>query len=349
MRRTSVLIAAGLILLVVALFGSCMNNQFSNARVVLTKPAHFPELHYDLDRNPLTEKGIALGRQLFYDPLLSADGTVSCGSCHRQLDAFADGNQAFSKGVANRRGARNTPALQNLAFYRQMMWDGGVFDLDLQPLAPLENHNEMDARLDQVLHKLRQDENYPARFKQAFGSAEISSARMLQAFSQFLVTLVSANSRYDRYIRRAEGVTFTQDEVEGWRVFRQHCQSCHATELFTDQQFRNNGLAPASPDDLGREAVTLHPSDKYKFRVPSLRNVALTPPYMHDGRYQTLDDVIDHYRNRVVASATLDPKLRATDKPGIVLTDQEAIQVRAFLHTLTDESFLRDPRFAPPN
>ena len=233
-----------------------------------------------------------------------------------------------------------------MAFYRHFMWDGGIFDLDLQPLSPIENHVEMGERLDRVLTKLREHPEYPKRFEQAFGSREVTSARMLQAFSQFMVMMVSANSKYDKWVRAEQGTSLTAQEQAGFQVFQQKCKSCHATDLFTDQSFRNTGLAPTSVNDLGRYGVTLDPADQYKFRVPSLRNVAMTAPYMHDGRYRTLEAAINHYRTGVQALPHLDPILQQGSNVGIPLTNLEVQQLIAFLTTLTDEQFLRDPRFA---
>lgn len=344
--RTWTIIWAGAGLLALALMGSCSKEGFSNKALVFEQPSNFPALRYNLSRNPPTEKGFELGRQLFYDAILSVDGTLSCGSCHQQPVAFAHAAHAVSHGVNDQDGLRNAPAIQNMAFYRHFMWDGGIFDLDLQPLSPIENHIEMGERLDRVLTKLREHPEYPKRFEQAFGSREITSARMLQAFSQFMVMMVSANSKYDKWVRAEQGTSLTAQEQAGFQVFQQKCKSCHATDLFTDQSFRNTGLAPTSVNDLGRYGVTLDPADQYKFRVPSLRNVAMTAPYMHDGRYRNLEAAIDHYRSRVQATANLDPILQQGGNVGIALSDTEVQQLMAFLHTLTDDTFLRDPRFA---
>lgn len=344
--RNKTILWASVSILALALMGSCNKEGFSNKALVFEKPANLPELRYNLSRNPPTEKGFELGRQLFYDAILSVDGTISCGSCHQQPVAFAHAAHAVSHGVNDQDGLRNAPAIQNMAFYRHFMWDGGIFDLDLQPLSPIENHVEMGERLDRVLTKLREHPEYPKRFEQAFGSREVTSARMLQAFSQFMVMMVSANSKYDKWVRAEQGTSLTAQEQAGFQVFQQKCKSCHATDLFTDQSFRNTGLAPTSVNDLGRYGVTLDPADQYKFRVPSLRNVAMTAPYMHDGRYRTLEAAINHYRTGVQALPHLDPILQQGSNVGIPLTNLEVQHLIAFLTTLTDEQFLRDPRFA---
>lgn len=344
--RNLTIIMAGAGLLALALMGSCRKEGPSNKALVFEKPSNFPDVHYRLDRNPPTEKGFELGRQLFYDAILSVDGTLSCGSCHQQPVAFAHADHAVSHGVNDQDGLRNSPPLQNMAFYRHFMWDGGIFDLDLQPLSPIENHIEMGEQLDNVLRKLRAHPEYPKRFESAFGTREITSARMLQAFSQFLVMMTSGQTRYDKYVRGEAGGVLNAQELEGLSIFEQKCKSCHATDLFTDQSFRNNGLPPTVVDDLGRYNITLDPADKYKFRVPSLRNVAVSSPYMHDGRYRTLEAAINHYRSGVVASATLDPLLQQSGSVGIALTNIEVQRLLSFLNTLTDETFLRDPRFA---
>lgn len=310
------------------------------------QPANFPPLRYKLEGNLVQQDVFVLGRTLFYDGQLSSTGKISCGSCHQQSVAFAHADHSVSHGVFDRLGTRNSPALQNLGFYKTFMWDGGIFDLDLQPLAPLENHVEMDEQMDRVLTKLGQSAQYKLLFQKAYGSSEITSVKMLKAMAQFMVMMVSANSRYDKYVRQEAGGDFTADEKEGLQLFKAKCQGCHATDLFTDQSFRNNGLPPSGINDLGRYAVTLNSADQYRFKVPSLRNVANTMPYMHDGRFWTLGQVMDHYASGVVNSATLDPLLNNGSGLGIPLTAAEKNKIITFLKTLTDETFIRDRRFA---
>ena len=328
-------------------------------------PAHFPKPVYALERNPVTQAGFELGRTLFYDGSLSRDGSVSCGECHRQDFAFTHHGHDLSHGIDNLSGVRNSLPLQNLAWERNLTWDGGVFDLDLFPIVPIENPVEMDEKTGNVLQKLRRSKTYPALFKRAYGSDSITTDRFLKALSQFMLTLVSDNSRYDQF-RRGEGVLLTDGERAGLTTFEQKCAGCHAGELFTDGRFRNNGLPAIERsqlvvkvvkgqktqflepfDDLGRAVITERDADKYTFRVPSLRNVEVTKPYMHDGRFATLEQVLDHYAGGVSATPNLDPLLTKSGKPGIPLTDVEKRNLIAFLKTLTDHAFLTNPRFSP--
>lgn len=316
------------------------------AETLFLAPAHFPPPVYRFDQNPLTASGIRLGRALFYDGILSRDGTIACAECHRQDFAFTHHGHTVSHGIDNRMGTRNAPALQNLAWESGFFHDGGVNDLDLFSIAPIENPVEMDETLTNVLEKLRRSPKYPALFKAAYGSEEITSTKFLRALSQFMVTLVSANSRYDRY-RRGE-VQFDPDEAAGLNLFRAKCATCHAGELFTNGSFRNNGLPPTPTNDLGRARVTERPEDRYRFKVPSLRNVSVSRPYMHDGRFATLDAVLDHYDHGVQDSPTLDPLLKQGGRLGIPLTNAERKQLLAFLNTLNDSKFLTNPAFAEP-
>jgi cytochrome c peroxidase len=329
-----------------ALAISCSNRAEVNPRLEVVVPRNFPPPVYDFKRNPVTKQGFELGRALFYDGLLSRDGQVSCGFCHQQSAGFTHHGHDLSHGIDDRLGKRNALPIQNMAFYTDFMWDGGIHDLDLQPLAPIENPVEMDEDLSRVVAKLKQHPHYPARFAAAFGSSEITGERMLLALSQFMASLVSGNSRYDRHVR-GEGERLTTDELAGMRVFQQKCASCHAGELFTDQSYRNNGLWQEYNQDPGRYDITLQEADKYKFRVPSLRNVEVTRPYMHDGRFRNLEMVLDHYASGVADIPTLDPLLKQPNgRRGIPLTDLEKQQLIAFLGTLTDDDFLRNPRFS---
>ncbi len=317
------------------------------------KPTNFPEPVYDFAKNPLTEEGIALGKELFYDAQLSVNGTVSCAFCHQQSSAFAHTDHALSHGVNDKIGTRNNLGLQNLAFYRTFFWDGAQLNLDTVPIAPIENPVEMGHNLGNLLTNLRKGGKYQPMFKDAFGTDSITTDRFLKALSQFMLTMVSANSRYDKYVRNEAGAstapadgTLTADELAGLTLFKQKCATCHAGELFTDQSFRNNGLSRAANQDEGRSLITLKPEDKFKFKVPSLRNVDRTSPYMHDGRFWTLDDVLNHYAGNVQDVPELDPVLRSNGKPGIPLTNTEKRQIIAFLRTLTDTQYLSDRRFS---
>jgi cytochrome c peroxidase len=311
-------------------------------------PDNFPEPVYGVDKNPPTRAAFELGRTLFYDPRLSRTGEVSCGSCHQQFVAFAHDGHQLSHGVNDRIGTRNTPALQNLRWKLNFFWDGGPNNIETMPLAPITNPVEMDETLDNVLGKLNADASYQRRFKQVFGgNGPIDSYQFLRALAQFTAALTSSNSRYDKYARQETGGTFTASELRGLTVLRQKCGSCHAGELFTDESFRNNGLDRRFPLDSGRAHITRRSIDAGRFKVPSLRNVALTGPYMHDGRFTTLEEVLDHYDHGIIESATLDPLLRRPGlEPGIALAPQERQDLLAFLHTLTDEQFLHNPQLA---
>lgn len=315
---------------------------------LLTPPANFPALVYEVATNQPDEATFELGRQLFYDPRLSSDGTISCGSCHQQKRAFTDG-QALAVGVAGRRSLRNSPALQNLGWHRSFMADGGVRGLPLQALAPLTSPQEMNTPLADALAKLNADPEYRRRFAAIYGPGKIDTPQFLKALAQFTSALTSSNSRYDKYVRHEAGGTLTAAELRGQALFQQKCSSCHATDLFTDESFRNNGLDSAFPVDSGRAHITLSPADAGRFRVPSLRNVAQTAPYMHDGRFQTLAQVLGHYAHGVRPSRTLDPLLRQPGgRLGIALTARQQRELLAFLQTLTDTDLLTNPHFAPP-
>ncbi|MCF0064340.1 cytochrome-c peroxidase [Dyadobacter sp. LJ419] len=327
------------------------------------KPAYFPDPVYDLSKNPLTAEGVELGRFLFYDGILSRTDNIGCGTCHQQQAAFTHHGHDLSHGVDDLLGTRNSPAVQNMAFSPSFFWDGGVHDMDLVPPVPIENEVEMGERVGTVIEKLRKTPvagaakqvDYPKMFKAAFGTDEINADRMMKALSQFMTTLVSATSRYD-YFLQGDASALTDLEKQGLTVFKQKCASCHSSELFTDFSFRNNGLIPNKIKDQGRYAITLNEADRLKFKVPSLRNVGLTAPYMHDGRFTTLQQVLNHYANdqsgskdSIFASPTLDPLLQvAGQKRGIKLSATEKQAIIAFLRTLNDEQFINDKRFSDP-
>ncbi len=309
------------------------------------QPANFPAPHYNVTANPVTTEGFELGRALFYDGRLSRDGSISCGSCHLQAAAFTHHGHDVSHGIDDRLGNRNAPPVMNMAWQPVFMWDGGVHNLDMFPVAPIENPIEMDEKLANVLEKLRATPMYPPLFRRAFGSEEITTERLLKAMSQFMVMCVSSASRYDSFVR-GEGGQLTEQELQGRELFSQKCASCHSGELFTDFSFRNNGVSTAKSKDKGRSIITLNAEDDYKFKVPSLRNIAVTAPYMHDGRFYTLDEVMDHYAGGVNDLPTLDPLLRSGAQRGIALTAGEKQLIITFLQTLTDDTFLRDKKLA---
>ncbi|RYU94514.1 cytochrome-c peroxidase [Emticicia agri] len=313
--------------------------------VLFRVPPNFPKPVYDFSKNPLTKEGVELGKILFFDGNLSRDGTISCAECHSQPSAFTHHGHDLSHGIDNKIGIRNSMPIQNMAFQKEFFWDGGVFDLDLFSIAPIENPVEMDEKLGNVLEKLRKQEKYTTLFQKAYGSKEITTERFLKALSQFMLTLVSANSLYDKYVRKEAGGILSSEELEGLAIFKQKCASCHSGELFTDLSYRNNGLPVYNKEDTGRQRITAIQTDSYKFKVPSLRNVAMTAPYMHDGRFYSLDAVLNHYTDGVIESKTLDGLLMNNETPGIALTKDEKAKLIAFLKTLTDEEFLKNKKF----
>jgi cytochrome c peroxidase len=311
--------------------------------VYLPVPKGWPKPIYDFSQNQLTEEKVQLGRALFYDPLLSEDNTISCASCHSPYSAFTHTDHKVSHGIYDRIGTRNAPALQNLAWGTSFMWDGAVHHLDAQAMAPIHNTLEMNETLQNVVNKLQQSKLYKGAFYRAYGDSLATGTNTLKALSQFMLTLVSANSKYDRVTRREE--VFSNSEARGYELFKANCASCHREPLFTNNSFENNGLEPDSLfRDMGRMKVTLNKKDSLKFKVPSLRNIAVTYPYMHDGRFASLQMVLFHYTNGMHQSKTLAKQLR---KP-IVLSETDKRDLISFLKTLTDESFLRNKDNAYP-
>lgn len=309
----------------------------------LTYPDYFGKPVYDLQSNPITKTGFELGRKLFYDPILSRDNTIACGSCHNQSAAMTHHGHDVSHGIDDRLGKRNSLPVQNLLWQRNFFWDGGVHNMELIPLNAITNPVEMDETPENVLAKLRQHPDYPKLFKQTFGSEEINSTRFLQALAQYMAMLVSDKSRYDQYLQGK--ITLTNDELTGKVLFETKCGACHAGALQTDHSFRNNGLN-SSFMDKGRYEISLRDEDIGKFKVPSLRNVERTWPYMHDGRFNTLKEVLDFYSSNVKVSTTLDTLLNRNNTVGIPLTEQEKSRIIDFLKTLSDDSFIRNPTFA---
>ena len=311
--------------------------------VELKVPTGFPKLVYDFKDNPITPEGFVLGRKLFYDPILSKDSSISCGFCHQRIAAFAHLDHVLSHGINGLIGNRNVPPLQNLVWQQNFMWDGGINHLEVQPLAPLSNDKEMGENLNNVLQKLRRNAEYKTMFQEAFKDTAISSAQMLKALAQFTGLMISANSKYDKCIRGEE--KFTDAEQHGLELFRMHCENCHKEPLFTDNSFRNNGLKPDTAlSDSGRARITGLAEDYMKFKVPTLRNISITYPYMHDGRFKTLDKVLRYY-----AGGSFYGNYDKSIERNIGLTAPEQADIITFLKTLTDMEFLRDRRFADPN
>lgn len=306
-------------------------------------PSTFPKLPTDIfTNNPITQEGFDLGRKLFYDGILSADGNFPCASCHQQFASFATFDHDLSHGFNNQFTTRNAPPLFNLAWHTSFHWDGGIANLEVQPIAPIIAPNEMAESIENVVRKLNADTSYKRMFKQAFKNEVIDSKNMLKALSQFMGMMISANSKYDK-VKRGE-ISFTAAEQRGYDVFKLNCATCHAEPLFTDLSYRNTGLPiNTSLNDFGRMRITRLSSDSLKFKVPSLRNIYQTAPYGHDGRFFSIDQVIDHYRFSVVNGPTTDPLV----KNKIPLDLYQKNDLLIFLRTLTDSSFLADKRFGP--
>ncbi len=303
-------------------------------------PANFPAPGYHFEDNKLTNAGFALGKKLFYDARLSADKSVSCGSCHQQFAAFANLDHKVSHGVNNCQGKRNAPPLFNLAWQKSFFWDGGVKNIEISPLNAITDTCEMGTDIATIITFLKNTAPYPEMFNKAFGSTEINSQLILKSITQFTAVLVSGNSKYDKVMRK-EGETFTSTELSGYNLFKEKCSSCHAEPFFTDFSYRSNGLDLVSKDE-GRAHITGVSTDVGTFRVPTLRNIEYTFPYMHDGRFYSLDEVLEHYNSGVKASANLDQRL----KNGIALTTTEKEQIKAFLKTLTDNEFIKNTLYS---
>lgn len=317
-----------------------------NENLVFNVPDNFPAMVQDLSLNPPTQKGFELGRRLFYDANLSADGTISCSFCHEQGYAFTHHGHSLSHGIRDQEGIRNAPAVQNLMFMGEYFYDGASDNIEMISIVPIHNPVEMDETLENIVLKLKSDKNYVEMFKKAFDGADITSGNVLKALGQFMTMMVSSNSRYDKYVRKEPGGNLSDQELQGMQLFAQKCASCHTTDLFTDNSFRNNGLPP-NPllNDFGREKVTGFDYDRYKFKVPSLRNAALTAPYMHDGRFGSLESVLNFYASGVKDSETLDPLLHQNGTLGITVSENEKAAIIAFIKTLTDDEFIKNPLF----
>jgi cytochrome c peroxidase len=303
-------------------------------------PEHFPPPNYKFSNNPYSKEGFELGRKLFFDPILSVNGTIACASCHHQKDAFSDGGKTFSIGINNQLSDRNSPPVFNMAWNTSFMWDGGINHIEIMPFSPIINPKEMGEDLSNVVQKLQSHPAYPALFKKVFDKPTVTDQQLFWALAQYMGNLVSANSRYDYFIRGEDALS--QQELAGLQLFRQHCAACHQEPLFTDYLFHNNGLDTTFTDE-GRYRITLDPTDMGKFKTPTLRNIAFTAPYMHDGRLQSIEAVINHYSSGIEHSATLSAKLPAN---GISLTDKEKSDLIHFLHALSDFQFLQNTEFS---
>lgn len=347
MKIESILGRALLFSLIFTCIISCENDTdfgelISDEEFQLIYPDYFPELTYTDD---LTKNKIALGKKLFYEGKLSRNNTISCGFCHIQEFAFTHHGHPVSHGIDGRIGIRNAPPIQNLAFLKRFMWDGVIHNLNEQGISPITAFEEMDSNFTEIIQKLSADEQYKTMFRNAYGDSEINATRILQSLGQFIATIISSNSKYDKFINGI--VNLTNSEENGRILFQQKCSVCHSGALQTDESFRNSGhYYNAQYADGGLFRVTSDSVDFMKFRVPSLRNVELTTPYMHDGRFYSLEAVLNFYSEGVEDNANLDPLLRQNGTIGIPMTQQEKQDIISFLKTLTDTEFIQNPNFS---
>jgi cytochrome c peroxidase len=310
--------------------------------------------------NPTTKQGVYLGRLLFYETALSANNKLSCSSCHRQEKAFTDG-KALSEGVDHVLSTRNSMSLVNLLWTRKFFWDGRAASLEDQAATPLSNPHEMGQSLTISAQKLSRIQSYPALFKLVYGDTLINGDRIVKAIAQFERTLISANSRYDQYLRNAYQPN--KQELKGMALFNQfpqpekgirgaNCAHCHGGAKTYMELFHNNGL-DSIPKDAGIETLTGLTADRGRFKVPTLRNIALTAPYMHDGRFKTLEEVIDHYSEHIKQSASLSSFLQGESNEiggtSLKLLPEEKKELIAFFNMLTDSTFISNPAFSNPH
>jgi cytochrome c peroxidase len=297
--------------------------------------------------NPLTEEGIALGKKLFFDKILSGNGTQSCATCHDPQKAFTDDRQ-FSDGIDGIFGNRNSMPLFNLAwnFDERFFWDGRALSIERQAFEPVTNPIEMHANWAIVANKLQEHSEYPILFKQAFGTLTIDSTLVTKAIAQFERTIISGNSKFDQFLRGE--TTLTTEEQNGFDIFmdeaRGDCFHCHGSNnnpLWTDNSFHNNGL-DTTFSDLGLGAITGDPADNGKFKSPSIRNLVYTAPYMHDGRFSTIEEVINHYSEGLKPSATIDPLMKKVNNGGVNLSAKDKADLKAFLLSLSDLDFINN-------
>ncbi len=300
------------------------------------------------ENNPITIEGVELGKMLFYDKRLSGDNTMSCAGCHLQTSGFTDPEQ-FSEGITGELGGRNAMQIINAGWFTSFFWDGRAESLEHQAFGPVVNPVELNETWQNVEDKLSADPEYPAMFAKVFGSTTIDSVRISKAISQFERTLISFNSKFDNYFY-GDFTGFTPSEENGFDIYfseRGDCIHCHSGPILTDNEFRNNGL-DSELTDIGLGEITGNPEDNGKFKVPTLRNIEFTAPYMHDGRFETLEEVVEHYNSGVhVDSPNLDPEMEHASE-GLNLTDQEKIDLVNFLKTFSDPDFINNPEFSDP-
>jgi cytochrome c peroxidase len=326
---------------------------------ILEYPPYFGNRINISPDNPLTKEGVQLGRMLFYETKLSANNKIACASCHQQQFAFTDGKK-FSEGVTGVAMTRNTMSLTNLLWVRHFFWDGRAGSLENQTIIPLTEPHEMGQSLEMSAAKLQSSKIYPAIFKKAFGTDTITGDRIIKVIAQFERTLISAGSKYDKLLRgeyqpsesEKRGISLFFSNPSPERNIRgAGCGHCHGGPKIFIELFHNNGL-DSIPGDKGRENLTNQPIDNGRFRVVTLRNIALTSPYMHDGRFRTLEEVIDHYNEHIRPGNSLSIFLKNNSNElngkSLKLTEQEKKDITGFLHLLTDSAFITDNRFSNP-
>ena len=309
--------------------------------------------------NPLTMQGVKLGRMLFYEKMMSKDGSMACATCHLQEFAFSDTAQ-FSIGVEGKPGGRQAMAVFNMAWNEnEFFWDGRAHLVRDQSLGPIQDPLEMNETLENVVAKLSASQLYKDQFTRAFGSSEVTSEKMSLAMEQFMNSIVSYESLYDQFLE--DSTAFNESQKRGRDLFfgeyneffpdesGADCAHCHGGVNFENDKYANNGLdSDGSFTDIGREEVTKNARDKAAFKITSLRNIALTPPYMHDGRFSTLEEVVEHYNSGLKASSSLDRALESTRGTGLRLTEQDKTDLVNFLKTLTDNNLISNPDYASP-
>jgi cytochrome c peroxidase len=352
-----------LILSFLFIFVSCRKDKadYNPTPYQLEIPSHFPDMIIPSD-NPMTKEGVELGRYLFYEKQLSGDNSMNCATCHMREHAFSDPNK-YSVGIDGISGNRQSMALINLGWESFFFWDGRKTTLENQILEPVENPIEMHQSWKNTVKKLNADVTYRNRFFKAFGEEGVDSIKATKAIAQFIRTMISSESKYDVMYKFENNLSLTAseqavlatidlEEWAGYDLFKSlngaDCFHCHNGPLMRVKKFSNNGL-DATFSDLGRGAVTQNPEDYGKFKVTSLRNIALTAPYMHDGRFATLDEVIEHYSSGIHTSPTIDPLIEFANQGGVQLDAQEKYLLKKFLLTLSDYHFITNPKFKDPN
>ncbi len=343
-------------LFIVAIIALSFSLKHNPTPYVFPAPKYFPAIPNNPD-NPVTVEGVDLGRHFFYDPILSADSTMSCASCHKQENAFSDAGIAFSKGIKGELMTRNTMALFNLAWYPSFFWDGRVTSLEEQPYHPVRTSTEMNLKWKEAVMRVNGSAFYRKKIKLAFGNSKADSVIITKAIAQFLRTLISYESKFDKVLRKEDKLS--PDELEGFEIVndmtRAGCLHCHTTDqdpMGTIFDFSNNGLdkalSIADYKDGGRGVVTGKKGDYGKFKIPSIRNLLFTAPYMHDGRFKTIEEVVNFYSEGLHASINVDPRMEFAARGGPKLNEHEKRKVIAFLKTLSDSVFIKKPEFGNP-